>query len=243
MNIHNKKILLIEDDEHIYELIKAMLKTYKTNLTLKKDGISGLSAAMSEEYDIILLDIMLPKQDGWEICRKLENSEVETPVIILTARAEEADKVLGLELGADDYITKPFSPRELLARMKAVMRRYEKTTSTSNGKKLNFPEIDLTIDINAHNLFIKQEKLSIPPKEFELLVLLASNKGKVFSREDLLNKIWSYDTSKRKDSRTIDEHIKRLRKYFNDAGIKNNPLKTVWGVGYKFEIDGENDEV
>ena len=243
MNLHNKNILLVEDDKHIYELIKAMLKPYKTNLVLKKDGLSGLEAALSGEYDIILLDIMLPEKDGWEICREIDNSKVNTPIIILTARVEEADKVLGLELGADDYITKPFSPRELLARIKAVMRRFNKATELNNKKELIFPDINLMIDLSGHNVFLNKKKLSIPPKEFELIVLLAENEGTTFSREDLLSKIWGYDSAKTKDSRTIDEHIKRLRKYFSDAGLENNPLKTVWGIGYKFEIDGENNEV
>ncbi len=242
MNLHNKNILLVEDDKHIYELIKAMLKPYKINLVLKNDGLSGLEAALSGEYDIILLDIMLPEKDGWEICREIDNSKVNTPIIILTARVEEADKVLGLELGADDYITKPFSPRELLARIKAVMRRFSKTEKLNNKNELNFPEINLIIDISGHNVFLNKKKLSIPPKEFELIVLLAENEGTTFSRKDLLSKIWGYDSSKTKDSRTIDEHIKRLRKYFSDTGLKDNPLKTVWGIGYKFEIDGENNE-
>ncbi len=243
MNLHNKNILLIEDDKHIYELIKAMLKSYKTNLVLKKDGEAGLKAALSGKYDIILLDIMLPEKDGWEVCREIDSSKVTTPIIILTARVEEADKVLGLELGADDYVTKPFSPRELLARIKAVLRRFNKAAELNNKRQLTFPQISLTIDLSGHNIFLNDNKLSVPPKEFELIVLLAENEGTTFSREDLLSKIWGYDSAKTRDSRTIDEHIKRLRKYFSDAGLENNPLKTVWGIGYKFDIDGGNNEV
>lgn len=235
MNLYGRRILVIEDDEHVHALIKAMLKTYNVELDLQKDGLKGLESALKNNYDLILLDIMLPGMDGWEVCRELKNHGVESPIIMLTAKAEETDKVLGLELGADDFVTKPFSPRELTARMKAVIRRFEKTTDGSR-EKLYFPEIALEIDNRGYTVQIDKERINLAPKEFDLLALLASNPGQVFSRDDLLDQIWGYENHK--DTRTVDEHIKRLRKNFHQAGIINDPLVTIWGKGYKFEIGG-----
>ena len=234
LNLNDKKILLIEDDTHIYELLKAMLKSYNTNLVFKQDGKSGLEIALTENFDLILLDIMLPEKDGWEICQKLTQKNISTPIIILTAKAEETDKVLGLEMGADDYVTKPFSTRELTARMKAVMRRFENSNGNDKSNKLEFPEIGLKIDIKGHKVYVKKETITLAPKEFELFLFLAKNKKEVFSRKKLLNEIWGYEN--KKDTRTVDEHVKRIRKKLNDNQLKENPLKTVWGVGYKFEI-------
>lgn len=235
MNFNNKKILLIEDDIHIYELIKAMLKSYNTKLILKEDGNSGFKEALSENHHLILLDIMLPKKDGWEICRELKQNNITTPIIMLTAKAEETDKVLGLEMGADDYVTKPFSPRELTARMKAVMRRFDNAANNKKKNKLKFPKINLTIDIKGYKVYTTETTITLAPKEFSLLLFLAQHQGEVFSRKKLLNEIWGYEN--KKDTRTVDEHVKRIRKKFNQTGFKNLPLKTVWGVGYKFEIN------
>ncbi|MGM0437085.1 MAG: response regulator transcription factor [Bacillota bacterium] len=234
LNLNDKKILLIEDDTHIYELLKAMLKSYNTTLIFKKDGETGLNEALTEDYDLILLDIMLPKKDGWEICQKLKQENIPTPIIMLTAKAEETDKVLGLEMGADDYVTKPFSPRELTARMKAVMRRFENSNQKNISKKMNFPEINLTIDIKGHIVYTEDSTITLAPKEFELFLFLAKNQDEVFSRKELLNEIWGYEN--KQDTRTVDEHVKRIRKKLTDSGLKKIPLKTVWGVGYKFEI-------
>ncbi len=234
LNLNDKKILLIEDDTHIYELLKAMLKSYNTILTFKKNGESGLKEALTENYDLILLDIMLPKKDGWEICQKLKQENIPTPIIMLTAKAEETDKVLGLEMGADDYVTKPFSPRELTARMKAVMRRFENSNQDNISNKLEFPDINLTIDIKGHKVYTENETITLAPKEFELFLFLARNKDEVFSRKELLNEIWGYEN--KQDTRTVDEHVKRIRKKLKDSDLKDIPLKTVWGVGYKFEI-------
>ncbi len=235
MDLNNKNILLIEDDKHIFELIKAMLKIYDINLIHKIDGISGLKEALANDFDLILLDIMLPLKDGWEVCRELMRKDVNTPIIMLTAKAEEADKVLGLELGADDYVTKPFSPRELTARIKAVLRRFDKTSPSHRGKEeLKIPELDLKIDLKGYNIYIKNNKVNLAPKEFELLTFIARNSNQAFSRKELLQKLWSHDNHR--DTRTIDEHIKRLRKKLKKADIKYQPIKTVWGVGYKFEI-------
>ncbi|MBM7557382.1 response regulator [Halanaerobacter jeridensis] len=239
MDLHGKKILLIEDDDHIYSLVEAMLKSYDIDLIFKQDGQSGLKAALEKDLDLILLDIMLPEKDGWEICRELKNKGVETPIIMLTAKVEETDKVLGLEIGADDYVTKPFSPRELTARIKAVIRRFEKTKDkpAAEKKALELPSLDLRIDPKSRAVYIQGSEIAVAPKEFQLLVFLARRPNQAFSREELLTEIWGPDTDKR--SRTIDEHIKRLRKKLSKGGLEEIPLETVWGVGYKFVIKDE----
>lgn len=234
MNLHNKKILLIEDDKHVFALIKAMLKPYNVDIVMRSDGKSGLKIALKEKFHLILLDIMLPEKDGWQICRELQNKKPNTPIIIITAKVEETDKVLGLEIGADDYVTKPFSPRELIARIKAVLRRYEKTLK-ENDKSLYFDNIDLTINIAAYEIKFRKETINLTPKEFELLAFLAKNREQVFKREQLLDKIWGFDNYT--ETRTIDEHIKRIRKKLSEASLKQNLIKTIWGVGYKFSLE------
>ena len=239
MELYDKNVLLIEDDKHIYSLIKATVKPYNINLNLKSNGKNGLKSALSNKYDLILLDIMLPEKDGWQICREIRNSDCNSPIIIITAKVEETDKVLGLEMGADDYITKPFSPRELIARMKAVLRRYDTTQNMNNKSKekniLKFEHPELKIELNNYRVKYKDKYISFTPKEFELLSFLARNKEQVFKREQLLNKIWGFDNYAQ--TRTIDEHIKRLRKKLKKAGLKQKILRTVWGVGYKFTLN------
>lgn len=240
MNLHGKRFLLIEDDHHIYLLIKAMLKPYEIDLKLAEDGELGLQEALSGEYDLILLDIMLPKKDGLLLCKELKEAKVETPLIMLTAKVEESDKVLGLELGADDYVTKPFSPKELMARIKALLRRFEKVNRLAKGQEkiLNFDSIDLKINLNSYELYVGEKTVNIAPKELELLAFLAKSPNQAFSREDLLDNLWQADSH---HTRTIDEHIKRLRKKLKNAGIKLMPIKTVWGVGYKFKVEENKD--
>ena len=237
LNLHGKSFLIIEDDQHIYSLIEAMFKPYDVDLTLCEDGNKGLEAALNGNFNLIILDIMLPGKDGWDICREIKNSEINIPIIMLTAKAEEADKVLGLEIGADDYVTKPFSPREFIARIKAVLRRTE-INNNSSEYELKFPEINLTIDTQGYQIKVNDENVILAPREFELLNFLASNQNQVFTREQLLDQIWGYNNYA--ETRTVDEHIKRLRNKLTDAGLKINPLKTVWGVGYKFEIGRDN---
>jgi two-component system, OmpR family, response regulator len=240
MNLHGKKILVIEDDQHIFALIKMMLKNYSVNLDLQSEGESGLEAARSQKYDLILLDIMLPKKDGWEICRELKNSGIKTPIIMLTAKVEETDKVLGLEIGADDYVTKPFSPRLLIARMKAVLRRYENPQELSS-EKIIYKEMALEIEPNNYNIEVQGRKVNLTPKEFELLVFLAQNEEQVFKREYLLEHIWGFDSYA--ETRTVDEHIKRIRQKLTKAGLNFIPLQTVWGVGYKFTSKNQKDKI
>jgi two-component system, OmpR family, response regulator len=240
MNLHGKNILVIEDDQHIFALIKMMLKSYSVNLDLKTDGESGLEAARSQKYHLILLDIMLPKKDGWEICRELKDSGINTPIIILTAKVEETDKVLGLEIGADDYVTKPFSPRLLIARMKAVLRRFESPQESANDK-LSYETMNLVIDPQNYNIEIDGKKVALTPKEFELLTFLAKNEEQVFKREYLLEHIWGFDSYA--ETRTVDEHIKRIRQKLTKAGLNFIPLQTVWGVGYKFTSKNQKDKI
>ncbi len=232
MDLHGKNILLIEDDKHIYSLIEAMFEPYEINLKHIEEGNKGLKEALKDKYDLILLDIMLPNKDGWEICRQVSEADITTPVIILTAKVEETDKVLGLEIGADDYVTKPFSPRELIARIKAVLRRSSPVNKQQESKILTFPEIDLKIDINNYNVQYRDTHITLTPKEFELLAFLAQNQKQVFKRKQLLNQIWGFNNYT--ETRTIDEHIKRIRNKFKKAGLENNPIETIWGVGYKF---------
>jgi len=239
LDLYDKDILVIEDDEHIFAVIEAMLKPYEGNrLVLKKDGVSGLEESLRKDYDLVLLDIMLPKKDGWEICKEIKENKKNLPIIILTAKSEETDKVLGLEIGADDYVTKPFSPRELTARIKAVLRRYENTEQFVKNRII-FKDISLEINIDNYQVYVNKKHLSFTPKEFELLTYLASNKEQVFTRSQLLEKIWGFENLT--ETRTIDEHIKRIRKKLKNANIKYQPIKTIWGVGYKFSTREENN--
>lgn len=239
MSLNHKRILVIEDDDHIFALIKATLKTYQTYLELAEDGEKGLQKAL-QGFDLIILDIMLPEKSGWEVCKELRQNGIETPIIMLTAKVEEMDKVLGLEMGADDYITKPFSPRELVARMKAVLRRIE--ISQKEEDRLHFPSLSMVIDQKRYQVKVRDNAMELPPKEFELLFFLASHPGQVFKREQILNQIWDYSATVK--TRTIDEHIKRLRQKLEEAGLKNPELviKTLWGVGYKFEVDRSEEK-
>ena len=239
MNLNNKKFLLIEDDKNIFELIKAMLETYNTEIIFRTDGQSGYQEALTKKYDLILLDIMLPKMDGWEVCKQLKENEVNTPIIMLTAKVEETDKVLGLEMGADDYVTKPFSPRELRARIKAVLRRFENSNQMSqkvNKNKITFPKINLVINYQGKSVVYNGTNINLAPKEFALFIFMAQNQGTAFTRKELMEQVWGKDHSK--EMRTVDEHIKRIRRKLKKNGMENTPLKTIWGTGYKFEIEG-----
>ncbi len=236
MDLHGSKIMVVEDDKHIFKLIKAMLKPYNINLSLEENGKSAISSILNNNYDLILLDIMLPDKDGWEICREIKNAGINTPIIMLTAKAEEADKVLGLELGADDYVTKPFSPRELIARIKAVLRRYEQGQAVDKNEEevIKFPDISLEIFPKKYKVLINKSPVDLTPKEFDLLLFLCQHPQQVFKRKQLLNQIWGYDNFSH--TRTVDEHIKRLRKKLSNSGLKKTPIHTVWGIGYKFEV-------
>ncbi len=231
--MENTKILIVDDERNICELIRLYVEKEGFKAITAYDGDEALMKFNAENPDIVLLDIMLPKKDGWQVCREIR-SKSNTPVIMLTAKGELFDKVLGLELGADDYIIKPFEPKELIARIKAVLRRCQySNTEKDSPEQLKFD--GLTINRETYDVFLDGTKLELPPKEFELLYFLARNSGKVFTRDQLLNEIWGYEFFG--DSRTVDVHIKRIReKIENDTASRPWQLKTVWGVGYKFEI-------
>lgn len=221
------KILIVDDDENICEVIKMYLETTGYNVKVAHDGKAAKEEFVNFSPNLVVLDMMLPGIDGMEVLKWIrKNSNV--PVIMLTAKGETFDKVLALEIGADDYVVKPFEPKELLARVKAVMRRY--SGEEPDNVVLNFP--GLTIDANSYKVIYNGEEVKTPPKEFELLHYLASNKNKVFTRDQLLCEVWGYDYPG--DSRTVDVHIKRLREKLN--GGEDWQLETVWGVGYKFEV-------
>ena len=222
------KILIVDDDKNICELLRLYLEKEGYETRLAYDGEAAFAVFEEWEPNLLLLDIMMPKQDGWETCRKIRATSA-VPIIMLTAKGETFDKVLGLELGADDYIVKPFDPKEFIARVKAVMRRANMQEEENRQIKYN----DLMIDISNYTVTYKGQIVEMPPKEIELLFFLASHPNKVFTREQLLQQVWDFEFFG--DSRTVDVHIKRLRKKLYDQG-PNWEIKTVWGVGYKFEV-------
>ena len=223
------KILIADDEKNIVELAKLYLERDGFSTVCAYDGEEALSVFEKEAPELIVLDIMMPKADGWQVCREIRKVS-QVPIIMLTAKTDTFDKVLGLELGADDYMTKPFEPKELVARVKAVLRRSEALKDTEK-KEVSFP--NLSINIENYELKINGETVDAPPKEIELLYFLAQNPNKVYTREQLLDKVWGFDYFG--DSRTVDVHIKRLRQKL-EAANENWQLKTVWGVGYKFEV-------
>jgi len=225
-----QKILVADDDENIVELISLYLRKEGFAVIAARDGGEALQKIAQQDPDLVLLDIMMPVKDGWEVCREVRQ-RYRVPVIMLTARGEAYDRILGLELGADDYITKPFNPRELVARVKAVLRRSRR--AGEGGRRLRYR--DLVIDLDEFAVFREGRPLSLTRKELELLWLLASEPNRVFSREQLLSRIWGYDYTG--DTRTVDTHIKRLRRKLG-AG-ESWRIGTVWGVGYKFEVKKE----
>lgn len=225
-------ILIVDDEKNICELLRLYIEKEGYGAVISNDGADAIEKFKAIKPDLVLLDIMLPVKDGWQVCREIRSID-NTPIIMLTAKGETFDKVLGLELGADDYIVKPFEPKELIARMKAVLRRSEMSADVGETKsELCFD--GLKIGKETYEIFLDGKKIEMPPKEFELLYFLAKNKNKVFTRDQLLDEIWGYEFFG--DSRTVDVHIKRIREKIETEG-KNWQLKTVWGVGYKFEVE------
>ncbi len=223
-----KHILVIDDDKNICEVIKLYLKKEGFEVAIANDGQAGINEFARETPALIVLDIMMPKLDGWEVLKHVRKTST-VPVIMLTAKGETFDKVLGLELGADDYIVKPFDPKEFIARVKAVTRRANQMEEENSSIEY----ADLDINISNYTVTYKGEIVEMPPKEIELLFFLASHPNKVFTREQLLQQVWDFEFFG--DSRTVDVHIKRLRKKLFDQN-SGWEIKTVWGVGYKFEV-------
>ncbi len=224
------KILVIDDDANICELLRIFLENEGYKVKSASDGAEGIAAFKAYEPDLVLLDIMLPKKDGWQVCREIREMS-QKPIIMITAKGEVFDKVLGLELGADDFIVKPFDTKEISARVKAVLRRYTAHDRADDDETVKFDNIE--ISLRKYELKLRGKTMDIPPKELELLYFLASNYNRVFTRDQLLDKVWGFDYLG--DPRTVDVHVKRLREKLEGVSDSWN-LKTVWGVGYKFEL-------
>jgi phosphate regulon transcriptional regulator PhoB len=225
-----KHILVVEDEADLVELISYNLKKEGFSVASAMDGETALSKIKKERYDLVVLDLMLPGIQGMELCRILRSDpKTETlPIIMLTAKGEEVDKILGLEMGADDYITKPFSPRELVARVKAVLRR--SLEKPSPERVLNVGE--LVIDKERYTVTIKGKPMKLSAKEFKLLLFLAERRGKVFNRERLLDAVWSDESFV--EPRTVDVHIRRLRAQIEEDPAHPKYIKTLRGIGYFF---------
>jgi two-component system, OmpR family, alkaline phosphatase synthesis response regulator PhoP len=230
-----KSVLIIEDDKEISDLISIHLNDLDCEVTKIYNGLSGFNAAKDTPFDLIVLDIMLPGMDGFEVCRQLRKAEVDTPILMLTAKSEEADKILGLEFGADDYLTKPFSIREFIARVKAIFRRVDiLTRDKDKGKNLLFGR--LAIDVTNRKVLLNNKRIELTPKEYDLLYLMASHPGRTYTRENLLNLIWGTQYSGYEH--TVNSHINRLRSKIEKDVSNPEFILTSWGVGYRF-----NDQV
>ncbi len=226
------KILIVDDDINICELLRLYMEKEGYKTLIANDGEAAVSTALKENVDLVLLDVMLPKLDGWQVLREIRKTS-EVPIIMITAKGEVFDKVLGLELGADDYIAKPFDTKEVVARVKAVLRR-SAPESKNDIKMVQYDK--LQINLTTYELIVDGKAIDTPPKELELIFHLACNPNRVYKRDQLLDEVWGFDYYG--DSRTVDVHIKRLREKLEGVSLEWS-LKTVWGVGYKFETKSE----
>lgn len=230
----DKTILVIEDDKNIAELLEIHLQDLGFGLRWAGDGRTGLQKFGEQDYAMVILDLMLPELDGLEVCKQIRAQNNYTPILMLTSKSEELDKVLGLELGADDYITKPFSIRELLARVKAVFRRMqadqEKVSDQTGQNELTFGA--LKIFLKKRKVSLSGEPVELTAKEFDLLALFASNPGRAYSRQELLDLVWGYQFDGYEH--TVNSHINRLRSKIEQTPAQTKYIKTVWGVGYSF---------
>lgn len=231
-----KKVLVIEDDKEIVELLNIHLIDLDCKVDKAYNGKDGLNKAVADSYDLIILDVMLPEIDGIEVCRRLRSKENYTPVLMLTAKSEEIDKILGLETGADDYLTKPFSVREFASRVKAILRRVNMIRENLNSESKVLQSENLVIDGEKRKVTLAGEIISLTPKEFDLLWLMASHPGKSYSREQLLNRVWGLEFSGYEH--TVNSHINRLRSKIEANVNQPKYILTTWGIGYRF-----NDEI
>ncbi len=228
-----KKVLVVEDDPNIVDLIEIHLNDLGCSVIRAADGMRGLAAAEGASFDLIILDLMLPYVDGLEVCRRLRMQQINTPILMLTAKSEEIDKVLGLETGADDYLTKPFSIRELIARVKAILRRTSLLKEQQKKAPKNLLDFgDLIIDIEKRKVSLHEKRVELSPKEFELLALMAANPGKSYDRQQLLTLVWGYDFDG--FEHTVNSHINRLRRKIEPQADQPRYILTTWGVGYRF---------
>jgi len=230
----NKRIMVVEDEDVIARLISYNLTKEGFEVIISGDGLKALEMIRSEKPDLIILDIMLPGMDGYDICRMIRKEDISVPVIMLSARDEELDKILGLELGGDDYVTKPFSPRELVARVRALLRRSQGVQGTSDNEVFYVDR--LIVDLSRHEVKMDEQIVQLTPKEFELLEYFIRHKGRVISRDLLLDKVWDYDFAG--DTRIVDVHVSRLREKIEPDPKNPYYIQTVRGVGYRFkELD------
>lgn len=227
------KILIIEDDTAIAELEKDYLELSSFEVTLESDGNSGAARAITEDFDLIILDLMLPGMDGFDICRIIRDKK-NTPIIIVSAKKDDIDKIRGLGLGADDYMTKPFSPSELVARVKAHLARFERLTSTNKQQNEMIEIRGLKIDKTARRVYVNDEEKSFTTKEFDLLCFLAQNPNHVYSKEELFKEIWEMDSIG--DIATVTVHIKKIREKIEESTSNPQYIETIWGVGYRFKV-------
>lgn len=240
--MENKKILIVEDDPEIAELVEINLNDAGYRTERARDGIDGLNKALNNDYLLVILDLMLPRLDGFEVCKRIREEKKTLPILMLTSKSEEFDKVLGLELGADDYLTKPFSLRELMARVKALIRRMDavKQEITADGKPAEMRFGDLVINTEKRKVTLAGETIDLTAKEFDLLALFASHPGRAYSRQELLDIVWGYQFDGY--DHTVNSHINRLRSKIEKDPSNPTFIKTVWGVGYRFVEPEELDE-
>ncbi|WP_306307170.1 response regulator transcription factor [Alicyclobacillus acidiphilus] len=226
-----KKVLIVDDEAQMRNLIRIYLQSAGYSVEEAVDGMDALHAIDRSRPHVVILDIMMPGMDGFETCARIRDKDPEIPVLMLTARTSIEDKVSGLSQGADDYLTKPFDGRELVARVQALIRR----AHLDETSELRFDNIGLVIDMTRRTVVAGTKHISLTPKEFELMLLLARHPGRTFSREEILERIWSNDYEG--ETRTVDSHVKNIREKLRDAGLEPSPVKTVWGIGYKFEVE------
>lgn len=228
------KLLIVDDNQQITTILKDYAEKEGYVTTVVSDGQTALEKALEEEYDLILLDVMMPKKDGFEVCREIRKTSI-VPIIMITARGEDFEKIMGLDIGADDYIVKPFSPLEVMARIRSILRRME-LKDKNDKEKIVIKNLEIVID--TFSVYIDRKEVLLTKKELEILWLLGKNPSKIFTRENLMDSIWGYDYYG--DARTVDSHIKRLRAKLDQYEHPDWQIKTVWGVGYKLEV---NDEI
>lgn len=224
------KILICDDEAVVHESLRIYFEAEGYEVIDAFDGEECLRLA-TDEVSLCVLDIMMPRKNGIEVCLELRKTS-SMPIVMLTAKGEEIDRILGLELGADDYIVKPFSPREVVARVKAILRRVESKAQSKDPNVINYN--GLSIDLNSYTVQLRDVPVICTPKEIEILYMLASNPGQVFTRDTLLSRVWGYDFAG--ETRTVDTHIKRLRAKLNSDGLGWS-IKTIYGVGYKFDLE------
>ncbi|MBR5504580.1 MAG: response regulator transcription factor [Methanobrevibacter sp.] len=235
-----KRVLIVDDEESILTLLAFNLEKAGYDVQTATDGLEGYELALKNKYAFIILDLMLPSMDGMEVCKKLRQEKIETPIMILTAKDDELEKIIGLELGADDYMTKPFSPREVLARMKAIMRRVNsrgKAEDEQENSKEELVEVtigEIKIFPELYEVIVRDNPIEVTPKEFELLLYMMKRVNRILSREQLLDAIWNFDYAG--ETRIVDVHISHLREKI-EVDTKNPAyIRTVRGFGYKFEV-------